>query len=57
MMNKEKKQNAILGVMIFLFVVFVGVTIAWGLGYITMNSKVTSNLGLRNEYVNNIQKI
>ena len=55
-MSKDKKQNIILGVMIFVFVVFMGVTIAWGLGYITTNSKTTSNLQLKKQNVSNIQK-
>ncbi len=55
-MSKDKKQNIILGVMIFVFVVFMGVTIAWGLGYITTNSKTTSNLQLKKQNVSNVQK-
>ena len=53
-MSKDKKQNIILGVMIFVFVVFMGVTIAWGLGYITANSKTTSNLQLKKQNVINV---
>lgn len=36
--EKDKKYSVILGVMLFVFVVFVGVCIAWGLGYIGINS-------------------
>lgn len=33
-MEKDKKYNVILGLMIFLFIIFVGLCIAWGLGYV-----------------------
>ena len=32
--EKDKKYNAILGIMIFLFLIVLGVALAWGLGYI-----------------------
>lgn len=33
-MEKDKKYNVVLGLMIFFFLIIVGVSIAWGLGYI-----------------------
>ena len=33
-MDKDKKYNIILGLMIFFFVIIVGIAIAFGLGYI-----------------------
>lgn len=36
-MDKDKKYNAILGIMIFLFLIILGVALAWGLGYISIN--------------------
>jgi len=33
-MEKDKKYNIVLGLMIFFFLLFVGVCLAWGLGYI-----------------------
>ena len=40
-MNNEKKQNIILGLMIFLFVIFISIIIAWALGYISINKANT----------------
>lgn len=51
-MEKDKKYNIILGLMIFFFILFVGVCIAWGLSYIysdkeeiksNSNSEITNN--------------
>lgn len=36
-MNSKRKQNIILGLMIFLFVIFISIMIAWALGYISIN--------------------
>ncbi len=37
----EKKYNIVLGLMIFFFIIIVGITIAWGLGYIGVNKNST----------------
>ena len=42
-MEKDKKYNIILGLMIFLFILFVGICIAWGLGIISINTNKTTN--------------
>ena len=39
-MEKDKKYNIILGLMIFFFILFVGVCIAWGLGIIGLKDNV-----------------
>ena len=36
-MEKDKKYNTILGLMILFFLLFVGVCLAWGLGFISVN--------------------
>lgn len=36
----EKKYNIVLGLMIFFFIIVVGVAVAWGLGYIGFNNNV-----------------
>lgn len=36
-MKSEKNQKITLGIMIFLFVTFVAVMLAWALGYISIN--------------------
>lgn len=41
-MEKDKKYNVILGLMIFFFIIIVGVGIAWGLGYIGLNKNSIS---------------
>ena len=33
-MDKDKKYNIVLGLMIFFFLLLVGVCLAWGLGFI-----------------------
>lgn len=38
--EKDKKYNIILGIMIFLFVIIVGIVFAWGLGYIHFGKQV-----------------
>jgi len=38
-MEKDKKYNVVLGLMIFFFILFVGVCIAFGLGVITINNE------------------
>lgn len=62
-MNSEKKQNIILGMMIFLFVIFIAIIVAWALGYISINkSNVTSSENaetknvMSNEATNNTNK-
>lgn len=62
-MNSEKKQNIILGMMIFLFVIFISIIVAWALGYISVNkSNVTSSENaetknvMSNEATNNTNK-
>lgn len=47
-MEKDKKYNLVLGLMIFFFVLLVGVCLAWGLGYIGINNKNQSNNDLPN---------
>jgi len=43
-MNNDKKYNIVLGLMIFFFILFVAVCIAWGLGFIGINkSNVETN--------------
>ena len=36
-MEKDKKYNVVLGLMIFFFLLFVGVCLSWLLGFITIN--------------------
>lgn len=38
----EKKYNIVLGLMIFFFLIIVGVALAWGLGYIGINKSTTT---------------
>lgn len=54
-MEKDKKYNVVLGLMIFFFLIIVGVSIAWGLGYIGIkNNEVNNdNLSSNNQTVNN----
>lgn len=60
---EKKKYNLILGIMIFLFIIVVGVSIAWGLGYIGVKSNENelsdqSNLNeTNNEVVENNKNI
>lgn len=43
MNNTEKKYHIALGIMIFLFVIFIGIIIAWALGYISFNKTNARN--------------
>ena len=36
-MEKDKKYNVVLGLMIFFFLLLVGVCVSWGLGLISVN--------------------
>ena len=47
-MEKDKKYNLVLGLIIFFFVLLVGVCLAWSLGYIGINNKNQSNNDLPN---------
>ena len=33
-MDNNKRYNVVLGIMIFLFIIVIGVALAWGIGYI-----------------------
>ncbi len=50
-MEKDKKYNVILGLMIFFFIIIIGVGIAWGLGYIGLNKNSISedNVGYESD--------
>lgn len=56
-MEKDKKYNVVLGLMIFFFILVVGISLAWGLSSINKNSnedevdKQTSNIVNENESV------
>lgn len=41
--EKNKKYSVILGIMILLFLIIVGIAVAWGLGYIHFGNKVEKN--------------
>lgn len=42
-MEKDKKYSVIVGLLIFFFILFVGVCVAWGLGYINFGKQSNSN--------------
>lgn len=55
-MEKDKKYNVVLGLMIFFFLVIVGVSIAWGLGYIGINkNSINENYEANNGTIENGQ--
>lgn len=43
-MEKDKKYNIVLGLMIFFFILFVGVCVAWGLSYMADNKTTSNNI-------------
>ena len=43
-MEKDKKYNVILGLMIFFFILFLGVCVAFGLGIISINTNKTTDI-------------
>jgi len=47
-MEKDKKYTLVLGLMIFFFILFVGVCVAWGLGFIGINITKTNDSILEN---------
>ena len=51
-MEKDKKYNVILGLMIFFFILFVGISIAWGLGFIGIKSNVDSTTNNTENVIN-----
>lgn len=56
-MEKDKKYNVILGIMILLFLIVVGIAVAWGLGIIGLkdNNAQENNNGKENNLGNNIE--
>lgn len=52
-MEKDKKYNLVLGLMIFFFILFVGVCVALGLGFIGIKSNVDSTANNNTNIVNN----
>ena len=52
-MEKDKKYNVVLGLMIFFFILFVGVCVAWGLGFIGLKTNADSTNTNNENVVNN----
>lgn len=52
-MEKDKKYNLVLGLMIFFFILFVGVCVAWGLGFIGLKTNTDSTNPNNENAVNN----
>lgn len=55
-MEKDKKYNLVLGLMIFFFLIIVGASVAWGLGYIGVNkNSINENYEANNSTIENGQ--
>ena len=53
-MEKDKKYNMVLGLMIFFFIIIVGVCIAWGLGIISINKTNSKKIANSNTIISSI---
>lgn len=55
--EKDKKYSIIMGIMILLFLIVVGITVAWGLGYIHFGKQVDNKDEIPSEIIDNKEDI